>query len=288
MRGHRLTLPRILQALVLPVLLRYTSEKAILVVAMLASTAQVALFAAAPYLSAAAAYGGVAIGALGTMSFPIVSALKSVNAHEGEQGRVQGALFGAKALAQGIGPLIFSALFTYYAQPQRYFPSAPMVGLSVLMAAGAAVATAIQTPRTSARDLPSSAHNVHNVYCDESRLLGADTNDEVVPLVPREDGKHGAVQSAHSVGPGRLDAGPAYASRDEPEGSNRGVQERGADIVPWDEIRLCTREQPGRTASALQERREARHARWPQSNRTASRSSGAIDQRELELTTLQP
>ena len=35
------------------------------------------------------------------MSFPTISSIKSNNAHEHEQGSVQGALYGARALASG-------------------------------------------------------------------------------------------------------------------------------------------------------------------------------------------
>ncbi len=45
----------------------------------------------------------------------------------GAQGTIQGALYGAKALAQGIGPLIFAALFsacTRSDSPLPYFPGA--------------------------------------------------------------------------------------------------------------------------------------------------------------------
>jgi fucose permease len=77
------------QAVVLPCLLRVLTEKTTLVLALCASTFEMALLATAPAFSSSVVYLAVTIGALGSMAFPIISALKSVNAHEGEQGKVQ-------------------------------------------------------------------------------------------------------------------------------------------------------------------------------------------------------
>lgn len=59
------------------------------------------------------------------MSFPTISSIKSANAQEHEQGSVQGALYGARALASGTGPLLFAALFSAFTRtdsPLPYFP----------------------------------------------------------------------------------------------------------------------------------------------------------------------
>lgn len=65
------------------------------------------------------------------MSFPTISSIKSNNAQEHEQGSVQGALYGARALASGAGPLLFAALFSGFTQtgsPLPYFPGAAGLG----------------------------------------------------------------------------------------------------------------------------------------------------------------
>lgn len=77
------------QIVVAPLMLRLSSQKAILVVAMVASTIEMGMLAAAPSTGRAVAYTGIAVGTLGSMAFPIVSALKSVNASQEEQGKVQ-------------------------------------------------------------------------------------------------------------------------------------------------------------------------------------------------------
>eukprot|EP00887_Chlorella_sp_A99_P004926 scaffold4.g4926.t1 len=82
----------------------------------------------------------------GAMSFPTISSIKSNNAKEHEQGSVQGALFGARALASGIGPLLFAQLFPMFTRTSSslpYFPGAPFVVGAVLALGGVAVACAI-------------------------------------------------------------------------------------------------------------------------------------------------
>lgn len=49
---------------------------------------------------------------------------------------VQGALYGAKALATGIGPLLFAAMFAGFTKtdsPLPYFPGAPFLLGTALM-----------------------------------------------------------------------------------------------------------------------------------------------------------
>lgn len=60
--------------------------------------------------------------------------------------RLQGALFAARAAAQGAGPLLFSAMFTYFTKHNHFFPGAPLLGLAVIMALGAAVACSLKVP----------------------------------------------------------------------------------------------------------------------------------------------
>lgn len=61
----------------------------------------------------------------------------------------QGALFGVRALARGVGPLVFSALFHYFSREPHYHPSAPLWGLTLVSAAGAAVAFFVHVPESA-------------------------------------------------------------------------------------------------------------------------------------------
>jgi MFS family permease len=86
--------------------------------------------------SKGAALGAVALGSLGSVAFPTVSSIKANNAGEHEQGAVQGALAGARALASGVGPLLFAfvfALTTRTDSPLPFFPGASFLLGSALM-----------------------------------------------------------------------------------------------------------------------------------------------------------
>lgn len=59
---------------------------------------------------------------------------------------VQGALYGAKALATGTGPFMFAAIFAAFTRtdsPLPYFPGAPFILGAVLMAGAVAIAATI-------------------------------------------------------------------------------------------------------------------------------------------------
>ena len=48
---------------------------------------------------------------LGLVTFPAVSSIKSINVTPKEQGQVQGALYGVRQLAGGLGPITFSMIY---------------------------------------------------------------------------------------------------------------------------------------------------------------------------------
>ena len=48
------------------------------------------------------------------ISFPAISAMKSNNVGETEQGRIQGALYGVKQFGGGLGPVAFGAVFNEF------------------------------------------------------------------------------------------------------------------------------------------------------------------------------
>lgn len=65
---------------------------------------------------------------------------------EHEQGSVQGALYGARALASGTGPLVFAGLFSVFTKtdsPLPYFPGAPFMFGTLLMVVAIGVAATI-------------------------------------------------------------------------------------------------------------------------------------------------
>lgn len=48
------------------------------------------------------------------ISFPAISAMKSNNVGETEQGKIQGALYGVKQFGGGLGPVVFGAVFNQF------------------------------------------------------------------------------------------------------------------------------------------------------------------------------
>jgi DHA1 family tetracycline resistance protein-like MFS transporter len=53
----------------------------------------------------------VSLSAFAGLSFPAISSLKSTHASAEQQGLVQGALAGIRALSAGLGPLVLAQLF---------------------------------------------------------------------------------------------------------------------------------------------------------------------------------
>ncbi|KAK9787487.1 hypothetical protein WJX73_002756 [Symbiochloris irregularis] len=85
-------------------------------------------------------------GTVANVSFPAIASIKSNNVAPHEQGTIQGALYGARALAQGVGPLIFAALFTVFSKGSfglPIFPGAPFIAGSIFMAVALAITFSI-------------------------------------------------------------------------------------------------------------------------------------------------
>lgn len=227
----------LVQALLLPALLKVMPEKWILVASLVASALEMVGFVIAPSLGAWAVYLSMVVGAPSSMSFPVISAVKSVHAGADEQGKVQvrsittlsccnahscsaharraaarrcsvaspvhhrqaehrvmgwrnapcawaltvwcglqGALFAARAAAQGSGPLLFSALFNIFTQAgPHYFPGAPILGLAIIMAIGAVVACSLKIPPVPA----ASAAMPHIAISEDEEL----SSEECVELL---------------------------------------------------------------------------------------------------------
>lgn len=125
------------------------------------------------------AFIGIAVGSFGVLTTPAVAAIKSKNAGPGkprlhpyssptashniqpfasrnadEQGLVQGALVGARAIASGLGPVVFAALFAAFSRTdvpgQVFWPQAPFL-LCLVLILGSLVA-AVQVRSILKRD----------------------------------------------------------------------------------------------------------------------------------------
>ena len=138
----------LVQGVLLQVLLRALGEARLLFVGLVVGGLQQLLLVLAT--SKWQAIGAVALGSLGSVTFPTISGIKANNSSPQEQGAVQGALYGARALSSGLGPLVFGALFRLFLTSD--FPGTPFVVGAALMVVAAGIAWSLdeeQDGRTS-------------------------------------------------------------------------------------------------------------------------------------------
>lgn len=113
---------------------------------------------------------------LSSITFSAISALKSNNVSDSEQGQVQGALFGAQSIAGAAGPLAFSALIKYLDTAHGTLPAFPQgVFLLAAVLEFAAFFVTLTIPESGkAEDLMTP------------RPLRGDDSDEDEPLASRQ------------------------------------------------------------------------------------------------------
>lgn len=124
----------VVQFFLLGPLIKLLGEKKLIVFGLVMQIIQ--QIAVALSFSKVEAICAVSIGSLGMVTFPAISSLKSNGVAANEQGQIQGALYGVQALAMGLGPLLFSAIFTAFTRAHSilpYLPAAPFFIGSVLL-----------------------------------------------------------------------------------------------------------------------------------------------------------
>mmetsp|Transcript_7815 Transcript_7815/g.14733 ORF Transcript_7815/g.14733 Transcript_7815/m.14733 type:complete len:603 (+) Transcript_7815:1660-3468(+) len=97
-------------------------EKWVVVVAFIMGATTNTLYAFAP--SKSFIFLAVCISSFGGMSFPTISAIKSNNVEEFEQGRIQGALYALSSLASAVGPCLLRLAYQVTkdtSQPGSFF-----------------------------------------------------------------------------------------------------------------------------------------------------------------------
>merc|ERR1719273_464262 len=90
----------------------------------------------------------------GGMSFPTISAIKSNNVNEFEQGRIQGALYSLQALAFGIGPIFLRFV---YNRTKDYSPGSMFICAAFLESL--AIGFAYFLPKDRANSKPCSQYS---------------------------------------------------------------------------------------------------------------------------------
>lgn len=96
------------QSVVLKVLTDLTGERAVIVLSFAVGAIHNVMISLAT--SKGMLFGAVALGTLTMVSFPTISAIKSNNVKESEQGRIQGALYSVKSLSGALGPVSMRCL----------------------------------------------------------------------------------------------------------------------------------------------------------------------------------
>eukprot|EP01026_Neomeris_dumetosa_P039681 TRINITY_DN3264_c0_g1_i1.p1 TRINITY_DN3264_c0_g1~~TRINITY_DN3264_c0_g1_i1.p1 ORF type:complete len:505 (-),score=53.07 TRINITY_DN3264_c0_g1_i1:814-2328(-) len=137
------------------------------------------------------AYTSMVFAGIGCLQIPVIGAIVANNSTGSEQGTVQGAMFGAKSLAQGLGPLLFAFLFSTFTQTESvsiYYPQAPMIFGSIMMFVSFMVSLSI--PSTHRRRYQPLNQNDTQVQDDQSlddvenKLYVANTvSDTEAPLL---------------------------------------------------------------------------------------------------------
>jgi hypothetical protein len=133
-----------------------------------------------PLLTLPVAFAAAAVGTGAELIFPAISALKANAAAPHEQGAVQGGLFAARALAAGLGPLPWAALFRACTRTDRGSHAPPQQAPFALAAVLALLAAGIaaRLPVGGAVVLPVLA-GVLDVDAGE----GAESRGLTVPLL---------------------------------------------------------------------------------------------------------
>ena len=107
---------------------------------------------------------GNALGSLVSMSFPTISAMKSNNVGECEQGRVQGALYSLSALASAVGPA--SLRIVYHATRDSDLPGFMFLFASILYVIAVVCAYALPPELSDTR----AQKNPNLETCEEAML----------------------------------------------------------------------------------------------------------------------
>lgn len=110
---------------------------------------------------------------------------------------LQGALFAARGVAQGCGPLLFSAMFNFFTKEAHYFPGAPILGLAIIMVLGAAVGCSVKIPPVP----PTNTALQHTVEAQDEELSQFQQDQRVALLHSDVEFKH------HSDTPPSLEVG---------------------------------------------------------------------------------
>ncbi|ETO64617.1 hypothetical protein F444_17902 [Phytophthora nicotianae P1976] len=173
------------QGLLLKPLVGCFKEKGVIIIAMIATFVRTVGFAGtAFYPDKWVVYASSVPGSLGDLSFPAISALKSINVSEKEQGRLQGAIYGARSVLDALGPIIFSSLYAAMTRESLWSQALPFVVASFIYFVGIGVALSLPVGKTSpSSKIAAAPEPLPSPTCGESPSSSAfyfETDDDDV------------------------------------------------------------------------------------------------------------
>ncbi|KAI9923021.1 hypothetical protein PsorP6_000376 [Peronosclerospora sorghi] len=134
------------QCLLLKPLVSCFKEKGVIVMAAVANLLKTVGFAgSAFYPHKWVIYVLCVPASLSDLSFPAIAALKSINVSEKEQGRLQGAIYGARAVFDALGPVMFSFFYAAMTRPTVWSQAFPYLVAAFLYLVGIGVALSLPT-----------------------------------------------------------------------------------------------------------------------------------------------
>ncbi|TDH72946.1 hypothetical protein CCR75_003783 [Bremia lactucae] len=189
------------QILILKPLVNCVREKGVIVIALVANTIGASGFALTAYYPHKWLIYALCIpGCISDLSLPAISALKSMNVSEKEQGRLQGSIYGARSIFEALGPVIFASLYgamttqSIWSQAFPYMLASLLyllgIGMALWLPAGKGVssrdfvaASAPLMSPTNEKFLPSTYFEINH----DDKIEKEDTFDNVLCASLDED-----------------------------------------------------------------------------------------------------
>jgi hypothetical protein len=134
------------QLLLLKPLMACGKEKGVIVVALTARIVECAGYVVSAFVPEKwVIYSTTVPSSVGDLSFAAISSLKSINCSEKEQGRLQGAIYGARGIFEAAGPVAFAFIYSMMKADAKWTQVLPFAVSIVLYVCGAGVALLLPT-----------------------------------------------------------------------------------------------------------------------------------------------
>ncbi|KAG2775132.1 hypothetical protein Pcac1_g14397 [Phytophthora cactorum] len=169
------------QILLLKPLVSCVREKGVIVIALVASMLGTCGFVAIAYYPHKwLVYAMCIPGCISDLSFPAISALKSINVSEKEQGRLQGAIYGARSIFEALGPVIFASLYAAMTRESVWSQALPYVVASFIYLVGIGVAILLPVGKNPppSKTVAASAPMLSPTYGESPTSMYFETDDD--------------------------------------------------------------------------------------------------------------